>query len=221
MRMSPATRMMVMSDRYGKSGGNEDRTGGSMRSPRTSTAQGHTYDRTQDRARDEPTRYGRERNASRGYGYDPDVDVNERGQHGKLGRDDDDDWDFKRRKPQRMYAAGVAWTDAEVAKGKDHKQVDEATAMAWVRDMHAVDGTQMPKWQPEQTEALRKTHCPDCDKWEWYVALHMMYADYAEVAKKLGVNKEEFYAGMAKAFLMDEDAGPGKLSKYMNIIPKD
>ncbi|MBO7276048.1 MAG: hypothetical protein J6V15_06725, partial [Clostridia bacterium] len=60
MRMNPATKMMVMSDRYSRAnngnsaggGDNTDRSGGRA-TPRTNTAQGHTYDRTQDRARDD------------------------------------------------------------------------------------------------------------------------------------------------------------------------
>lgn len=224
MRMSPATKMMVMSDRYGKSasrgrGGNEDHSPGSHR---TSTAMGHTYDRTQDMARSDE-RYGRDRNASRSHGYDPDVEVNERGQRGE-----DDDRDGPRRHrdgAQRMYAAGVAWTDSADRRrdgNENHSEpVTEERAMEWVREMSAADGTQMPKYKPEQAEQLRKAICPECEQWEWYVAIHMMYVDYCEVAKKLNVAKDDFFALMAKAFLTDEDAKPHKLARYMEAIPKD
>lgn len=50
--------------------------------------------------------------------------------------------------------------------------------------------------------------------------LNMMYSDYAPVGKKLGVNRDEFYAGLARAFLMDKDAGKHKLAKYMDSIPE-
>lgn len=230
MRMSPATKMMVMSDRYSRAGGggdNTDRSGGRA-TPRTNTAQGHTYSRTQDMARDD-TRYGRDRNASRSYGYDPDVEVNQRGAYGRE-TDDEDDWHGgSRGKPQRMYAAGMAWTDGggEKQHGKkrhDHEdepsEVDEHKARKWVKSMHNADGTPAPHFDEDKAETLRKAHCPDCDQWEWYVALNMMYADYVEVAKKMQLNKDEFYLHMAKAFLMDEDAGEGKLAKYMEVIPK-
>lgn len=218
MRMSPATKMMVMGDRYKKSserGYNEDWS--ESRGPRTSTAQGHTYDRTQDRARDD-TRYGRDRNASRSWGYDPDVEVNRRGQMGGYRDDDEEDWHGSgRTKPQRMYAAGMAWTEGGE---KHHKEVDEECAEKWVHHMKNADGTPAPHFDMEKAETLRKAHCPDCHKWEWYTAINMMYADYVETAKKFSANKDEFYAAMAKAFLMDEDAGEHKLSKYMEMIPK-
>ena len=48
----------------------------------------------------------------------------------------------------------------------------------------------------------------------------MMYSDYYTVAVKYGVNRPEFYADLAKAFLMDKDAKnpEGKISAYYNCI---
>ncbi len=46
----------------------------------------------------------------------------------------------------------------------------------------------------------------------------MIHSDYYEVAKRLNVDRPEFYAHMAKAFLMDKDAGEGKLAKYIKYI---
>lgn len=50
--------------------------------------------------------------------------------------------------------------------------------------------------------------------------MNMMYSDYCSVAAKYGVNKPEFFADMAKAFLFDKDAkGPKeKLSAYYHGI---
>ena len=134
--------------------------------------------------------------------------------------DDDEEEYGSRGKPQRMYAAGMAWTDEARGEHKEHKEVDEACAMKWVHAMKNQDGTRAPHFKEDLAEQMRMAHCPECKKWEWFVAINMMYADYAEVAKKLGVDRDEFYAHMAKAFLMDEDAGPHKLSKYMETIPK-
>ncbi len=250
MRMNPATKMMVMSDRYGRAnnggggggGGadNTDRSGGRA-TPRTNTERGHTYDRSQDMARDN-TRYGRDRNASRSYGYDPDIEVNQRGPRGRNEDEDGEEWRGERqqrqngRKAQRMYAAGMAWTDDEdedeeedekprnkKRNGKRHEpeEVDEHHAREWVKKMKNADGSPSPHYDMEKAETLRKAHCPECEKWEWYVALNMMYSDYCEVAKKMSVHKEDFYTCMAKAFLMDEDAVEDKLAKYMEAIPKD
>ena len=70
----------------------------------------------------------------------------------------------------------------------------------------------------EQAEQHRKVICPDCSKWDFYAALNMVYSDYAAVAKKMGVDRPEYYAHMAKAFLCDEDAEDGKLVKYKEYI---
>jgi hypothetical protein len=67
---------------------------------------------------------------------------------------------------------------------------------------------------------MRTAHCPGCEKWEFYTAINMMYSDYCEAAKKLGVDRADFYALMAKSFLEDKDAGPHKLQKYMMTIPE-
>ena len=99
--------------------------------------------------------------------------------------------------------------------GDMSEPVDEHTARMWVQKM---DGGE--KFKPEQTEQFRATHCPDCSKWEYYVALNAMYSDYCETAKKMNMDKPEFYAHLAKDFLKDKDAGPHKLRKYMETIPK-
>ena len=41
----------------------------------------------------------------------------------------------------------------------------------------------------------------------WSTALNVMYSDYYGVAAKYGLDRPEFYADLAKAFLMDKDAG--------------
>jgi hypothetical protein len=102
--------------------------------------------------------------------------------------------------------------------GMEHewaKPVDEHTARMWVSEMEGGE-----KWKPEQIEQLRQTMCPECAKWEFYVAINAMYSDYCETAKKMGVDKPDFYASLARDFLMDEDAKPHKLRRYMETIAK-
>lgn len=96
-----------------------------------------------------------------------------------------------------------------------NRPVDEHTARMWVGKMEGGE-----KYKPEQADQHRNSICPGCDKWEFYVAMNAMYSDHCETAKKLGMDKPEFYAHLAKDFLMDSDAGPHKLRKYMEIIPK-
>lgn len=99
--------------------------------------------------------------------------------------------------------------------GDMSEPVDEHTARMWVQNM---DGGE--KFKPEQSEQFRATHCPDCSKWEYYVALNAMYSDYCETAKKMNMDKPEFYALLAKDFLKDKDAKPHKLRRYMETIAK-
>ena len=124
------------------------------------------------------------------------------------------------RGPQRMYASGSIWADDGDHHTEHPKEVDERQAMEWTSKMRNLDGSIGPHFKPEMAEQLRAAHCPKCDRWEFMVALNMMYADYSEVAKKFGADKPEFYTCMAKAFLEDPDAGEGKLAKYMEVIPE-
>lgn len=103
--------------------------------------------------------------------------------------------------------------------GKEVK-FDEHKAREWVQKMENSDGTRGEHFRAEQAEQMRMTHCPMCDKTEFWAAMNMMYSDYCEVAKKMGMDKPEFYAHMAKAFLTDKDAGDNKLAKYMKYIAK-
>lgn len=133
------------------------------------------------------------------------------------GMDDDDDDEKYHRKDGKMIA-GAVWTEG----GKHHGdwKVDEHKAMEWIGKMENPDGSTGPHFPPPVAEQLRAAHAPKCDKWEFMVALNMMYADYSEVAKKFSADKPEFYVCMAKAFLEDPDAGEGKLAKYMEVIPE-
>lgn len=54
------------------------------------------------------------------------------------------------------------------------------------------------------------------------MTMNMMYSDYYPVAVEFGLNRPEFYAALAKAFLLDKD-GPGpeqKLMAYYEHIAK-
>lgn len=197
--MRQATRMMLMDKHAGKGGENHDMKRG--------------YDRT-ERPMSGYDMHGRE-----------DYDMRpEMGGYADRGRE------RGYRGPQRMYASGSIWADdgenhmsGKHGKRHDDKEfgVDEHKAMQWVGKMQNTDGSTGPHFKPEVAEQLRAAHCPKCDKWEFMVALNMMYADYAEVAKKFAADKPEFYVHMAKAFLEDPDAGEGKLAKYMEYIAGD
>ena len=95
-------------------------------------------------------------------------------------------------------------------------------AEKWVSHMENEDGTTGAHWTMEQTDAVANitgVHAKSC---VWWAAMNMMYSDYYDVARKFGVNVPEFYAELARAFLMDKD-GPGpeeKLCAYYRCIVK-
>lgn len=93
--------------------------------------------------------------------------------------------------------------------------VDEHTARMWVNEMDGGEHFKM-----EHTEQMRTSVCPGCNKYEFYVAMNAMYSDYCATAKENGMDKVDFYAKLARDFLKDKDAGPHKLRKYMETIPK-
>ena len=93
--------------------------------------------------------------------------------------------------------------------------IDEHTARAWVNKMDGGEHFKM-----DQTEQQRMAICPDCDRFEWYVAMNAMYSDHCETARKMNIDRPDYYAHMARDFLMDKDAKPHKLRRYMEHIAK-
>lgn len=91
--------------------------------------------------------------------------------------------------------------------------IDEHTARMWVNKMDGGEHFKM-----EQAEQQRMTICPDCDKYEFYVAMNAMYSDHCETARKMNIDRPDYYAHMAKDFLKDKDAKPHKLRRYMEHI---
>lgn len=150
----------------------------------------------------------------------------------QMGDDDDEDDDRRRYAPSAragnsygdIYAEGTIYAPGAMNRphgGMDERhmrEVDEHTAHEWVKRMENADGSKGPHYKIDQVEQWRSTNCMDCDKWEFFVAVNMMYADYCKTAEKMGMNKIDFYGSLAKDFLHDPDAGPHKLQKYMEHI---
>ena len=145
---------------------------------------------------------------------------------GGMEYDDDDEEDYSPRsmrgsKYGDIYARGTIYAPGAMNKPMGGMRddmtgpVDEWQAREWVKKM---DGGE--KFSAEIAEQYRASICPHCERWEWYVAMNSAYSDHCETMKKLGMDKPEAYAHLAKDFLMDKDAGPHKLRKYMMTIPK-
>ena len=96
-------------------------------------------------------------------------------------------------------------------KGHDEAEgFTEDDAKAWTARMENEDGTTGPHWTMEQTTAVAESmgiQGYEIPRWAWGVTMNMMYSDYYGVAAKYGLDRPEFYADLAKAFLMDKDAG--------------
>ena len=96
----------------------------------------------------------------------------------------------------------------------------EDDAKAWTARMENEDGTTGPHWTMEQTDAVANitgVHVKPCT---WWTAMNVMYSDYYGVAAKYGLDRPEFYADLAKAFLMDKDAGgaEAKMAGYYHGV---
>lgn len=163
-----------------------------------------------------------------GYGPEARRRRDKRGRYmmGGMEYDDDDEEDYSPRsmggnKYGDIYARGTIYAPGAMNKPMGGMRddmtgpVDEWQAREWVKKM---DGGE--KFPAEHTEQMRNNICPQCEKWEFYTAMNAMYSDHCETMKKLGMDKPEAYAHLAKDFLMDKDAGPHKLRKYMMTIPK-
>lgn len=143
--------------------------------------------------------------------------------------DDEDDMHSQKWYPPNMkagsrYGFGDVYADVYApnamnrpmhgsSEGDMTRPVDEHTARKWVKKM---DGGE--HFKPDQIESFRTSLCPDCGKWDFYVAINAMYSDYCETAKKIGKDTPETYAYLARDFLMDTDAKPGKLRRYMEYV---
>ena len=115
--------------------------------------------------------------------------------------------------------------------GDDHfreatKMMDftEDDAKAWTTKMENEDGTTGPHWTMGQTDAVETASGIHVDRCLWWSAMNMMYSDYYSVATKYGLDRPEFYADLAKAFLMDKDAGgpEEKMNGYYHgVVQRD
>lgn len=96
----------------------------------------------------------------------------------------------------------------------------EDDAKAWTAKMENEDGTTGAHWTMEQTDAVANVAGVHVGKLTFWACLNMMYSDYYSVAAKYGLDRPEFYADLAKAFLMDKDAGgaEAKMAGYYHGI---
>ena len=109
-----------------------------------------------------------------------------------------------------------------VTLGRAEEVTVYADAKAWTAKMENEDGTTGPHWTMGQTDAVANVAGVHVDKLTFWACLNMMYSDYYSVAAKYGLDRPEFYADLAKAFLMDKDAGgaEAKMAGYYHGVVK-
>ena len=73
-------------------------------------------------------------------------------------------------------------------------------------------------WEIEQTRPFMAPRGITCEAWEWAAVMNMMYSDYCKAARKNSVDRPEFYADLAAAFLDDKDAPEDKAGRYYHSI---
>ena len=96
----------------------------------------------------------------------------------------------------------------------------EDDARRWTEHMENDDGSMGAHWTLEQTTAVANSIGVHVDPWIWFAALNMEYSDNFDVAQKYGLDRPEYYADLAKAFLFDKDGGgpQAKIAGYYHGI---
>lgn len=82
-----------------------------------------------------------------------------------------------------------------------------------VKGMINEDGTTGPHWTLEQTNAVAKSSgisFNTFNEYDWNYVMNMLYSDYYDSVP----NDTNVYVRMARKFLEDKDADPGKAFKY-------
>ena len=88
-------------------------------------------------------------------------------------------------------------------------ELSDDEARDWVADMNPAG-----KWSQEQTTAVMRQRGYDYKPRDFWVSMNAMWSDYGKVAQKHNVDKPEFFADLADAFLADPDARKSKLARY-------
>lgn len=111
------------------------------------------------------------------------------------------------------------------AGAKDEPELTRADAENWVAGMQNEDAAKPRggKWTPDQVKPYAQKNGIRTDGakiYEFWAVMNAMYSDYYETAKRYNVATPDFFADMAKAFLMDKDALEGKAARYYRDIVK-
>lgn len=124
-------------------------------------------------------------------------------------------------RPKMMHGAGhEAEHRMGMAEGDD-MHLSREDAEKWVESMQDADGKRGGRWTFEEIERYAPNFGVKHDEIvDFFAVLNALYTDYSKVAKKFGFDRMEVWAELAKAFIHDEDAEPGKVKTYYESIAK-
>lgn len=109
---------------------------------------------------------------------------------------------------------------ANVYEAINGPHFDEEHARYAVENMENEDGTRGPHWTVEETTSVANQiginlRSEKHNKWDWFVAMNMMYSDYYKaVAAMTGNPNTKHFAELAKAWVCDKDIPEGKTWHY-------
>lgn len=99
------------------------------------------------------------------------------------------------------------------------KHLTREKAEQWVQNMRGGDH-RGGKWKFDEIRQYAQNYGVTGEQKviDFFAVMNAMYSDYHKVARMFGVDKTDFYAELAKAFLDDEDAVEGKAAIYYECI---
>lgn len=179
-------------------------------------------------------RDGRKMSRNRDYDrYGRNYDTSSRGREGRERREEYPSgymsgYNYDRRempRERRENREGRSYEDWDDMDddGRHEAYLTSYDAKEWAKNLKNSDGSSGAHWSMEDTETVRKArNINDCKPEDFWITMNMMYSDYQGVAKKYGIDKPEFYADMARGFLMDKDSKQGreKLEAYYYHVVK-
>lgn len=127
---------------------------------------------------------------------------------------------------QAAQVGGTMWMEP-INQGRSGgmMELDRETAERWAKSMKNEDAARPsgPRWSMDEVKpmAMKFGYREGTPEFvEFWVMTNAMYSDYCSVAKKFNITSPEFYGMMAKAWMDDKDAMPGKTAMYYEYIVK-
>ena len=183
----------------------QSRRGGDGRNPYGSRG-GYVTSRSPRRDRDMDD-YGMPKGDYRRGGMPPMRDYDDYDMRGDMRGRDYADYEMHdmRGRDYADYGMDYGMRDyGEMEYGKmSHKDIEN-----WKRHMKNQDGTMGEHFKKEQVMQAARQIGVNPEEYGEHIfplVMNMMYSDYCAVAKKFGLDRPDFYAELAKAFLNDKD----------------